>query len=91
MKSSRIPLQAFPGQSAAGLAIATGALMAAAGLDQERQALYLDVVLSSLNEAARRSLEEKMKSDTSFRAISRAATWPRADRRGGEKRKRTPC
>ncbi|WP_437876396.1 hypothetical protein [Sorangium sp. So ce513] len=56
------------GQSAAGLAIATAALTAAAGLDQERQALYLDVVRSSLNEAARRSLEEKMKSGYEFQS-----------------------
>ncbi|KYF81819.1 hypothetical protein BE20_44000 [Sorangium cellulosum] len=56
------------GQSAAGLAIAMAALAAAAGLDQEQQALYLDVVLSSLNEAARRSLEAKMKSGYEFQS-----------------------
>ncbi|WP_437312330.1 hypothetical protein [Sorangium sp. So ce388] len=56
------------GQSAAGLTIAVAALTAAAGLDQERQDLYLDVVLSSLNEAARRSLEEKMKSGYEFQS-----------------------
>ncbi|WP_437608572.1 hypothetical protein WMF20_47760 [Sorangium sp. So ce834] len=56
------------GQSAAGLAIAVAALAAAAGLDQEQQALYLDVVLSSLNEAARRSLETKMKSGYEFQS-----------------------
>ncbi|WP_437689035.1 VOC family protein [Sorangium sp. So ce176] len=44
------------------------ALMAATRLDQERQALYFDVVLSSLNEAARRSLEEKMKSGYEFQS-----------------------
>ncbi|WP_437316633.1 hypothetical protein [Sorangium sp. So ce385] len=56
------------GQSAAGLAIAMAALAAAAGLDEEQQALYLDVVLSSLNEAARRSLEAKMKSGYEFQS-----------------------
>ncbi|XXT19198.1 hypothetical protein WME94_54125 [Sorangium sp. So ce429] len=56
------------GQSKAGLTIAIAALAAAAGLDQEQQALYLDVVLSSLNEAARRSLEGKMKSGYEFQS-----------------------
>jgi len=39
------------GRSEAGLSIAIAALAAAAGLDQEQQRLYVDVVLSSLNEA----------------------------------------
>ncbi len=49
------------GRSEAGLSIAIAALAAAAGLDQEQQRLYVDVVLSSLNEAAKRSLEAMMK------------------------------
>ena len=49
------------GQSEAGLAIAMAVLAAAAGLDPEQQRVHVDVVLSSLNEAAKRSLEAMMK------------------------------
>ncbi|WP_437630319.1 hypothetical protein [Sorangium sp. So ce854] len=40
----------------------------AAGLDQERRALYADVVLSSLNAAARRTLEAMMKSGYQYQS-----------------------
>ncbi len=43
-------------------------LAAAAGLDEERRALYGDVVLSSLNAAARRTLEAMMKSGYQFQS-----------------------
>ncbi|WP_081865526.1 hypothetical protein [Chondromyces apiculatus] len=56
------------GQSEAGLSVALAALAAAAGLDAERQQLYVDVVLSSLNEAAKRSLEAMMKSGYEFQS-----------------------
>jgi hypothetical protein len=50
------------GRSAAGIEIATAALAAVAGLDEERATLYGDVVLSCLGEAARRALEAMMAS-----------------------------
>lgn len=43
------------------VAVAVAALAASAGLDAERGALYVDLVLSSLSEAARRALEENMR------------------------------
>ena len=43
-------------------------LAAAAGLDEERRAVYGDMVLSSLNEAARRKLEAMMKSGYQFQS-----------------------
>lgn len=46
------------GTTEAGLRVAVAALAASAGLDQERCALYGDLVLSSLGEAVRRALEE---------------------------------
>ena len=49
------------GQSDVGVPVAIAASAAAAGLGGEQQRLYVDVVLSSLNEAAKRSLEAKMK------------------------------
>jgi hypothetical protein len=45
-----------------GLPIATAVLAATVGLEQERAMLYWDVVLSCLNQAARRALEEMMES-----------------------------
>ncbi|AUX27448.1 hypothetical protein SOCEGT47_080380 [Sorangium cellulosum] len=56
------------GQGAAAEAIGVAFLTAAAGLDQERRALYADVVLSSLNAAARRMLEAMMKSGYEFQS-----------------------
>ncbi|WP_437971181.1 hypothetical protein WMF04_18635 [Sorangium sp. So ce260] len=56
------------GQSGAGQAIGVAFLAAAAGLDEARRALYTDVVLSSLNEAARRMLEAMMKSGYEFQS-----------------------
>ncbi|WP_437318175.1 hypothetical protein [Sorangium sp. So ce385] len=56
------------GQGEAGEAIGVAFLAAAAGLDEERRALYADVVLSSLNEAARRMLEAMMKSGYEFQS-----------------------
>jgi hypothetical protein len=46
------------GMTEVGLKVAVAALGASAGLDEERSALYGDLVLSSLGEAARRALEE---------------------------------
>ncbi|WP_437675375.1 hypothetical protein [Sorangium sp. So ce131] len=56
------------GQEEVGEAIGVAFLAAAAGLDQERRALYTDVVLSSLNEAARRTLEAMMKGGYEFQS-----------------------
>ncbi|WP_437640585.1 hypothetical protein [Sorangium sp. So ce854] len=56
------------GQQEAGEAIGVAFLAAAAGLDQERRTLYADVVLSSLNEAARRTLEAMMKSGYEYQS-----------------------
>ncbi len=41
---------------------------AAAGLDEDRRAYYTDQVLSSLNEATRRKLEEMMRSGYEFKS-----------------------
>ncbi|WP_437879134.1 hypothetical protein [Sorangium sp. So ce513] len=49
------------GQGEAAEAIGVAFLAAAAGLDQERRTVYWDLVLSSLNAAARRTLEAIMK------------------------------
>ncbi|AUX48888.1 hypothetical protein SOCE26_104310 [Sorangium cellulosum] len=56
------------GQSEAGEAIGTAFLAATPGLDEERRALYADLVLSSLNEAARRTLEAMMKAGYEFQS-----------------------
>ncbi|KYG00746.1 hypothetical protein BE18_10900 [Sorangium cellulosum] len=56
------------GQGEAGEAIGVAFLAAAAGLDEERRALYGDLVLSSLNIAARRTLEAMMKSNYEFQS-----------------------
>ncbi|WP_437965998.1 hypothetical protein WMF04_41235 [Sorangium sp. So ce260] len=56
------------GQSEAGEAIGVAFLAAAAGLDEERRAVYGDLVLSSMNEAARRTLEAMMKSGYVFQS-----------------------
>ncbi|WP_437777387.1 hypothetical protein [Sorangium sp. So ce1097] len=56
------------GQSEAAEAIGVAFLAAAAGLDEERRALYGDLVLSSMNEAARRTLEAMMKSGYQFQS-----------------------
>ncbi|WP_437502503.1 hypothetical protein [Sorangium sp. So ce1099] len=56
------------GQEEAGEAIGVAFLAAAAGLDQERRDLYADVVLSSLNVAARRTLEAMMKSGYEYQS-----------------------
>ena len=48
------------GQGDSGEAIGRAAVSACKGLDDERQALYTDLVLASLNEAARRALEAFM-------------------------------
>ncbi|AGP39738.1 hypothetical protein SCE1572_37730 [Sorangium cellulosum So0157-2] len=56
------------GQEEVGEAIGVAFLAAAAGLDEERRALYGDLVLSSLNEAARRTLEAMMKSGYEFQS-----------------------
>ncbi|WP_437482679.1 hypothetical protein WME75_41340 [Sorangium sp. So ce1014] len=56
------------GQSEAGEAIGVAFLGAAAGLDEERRAVYGDLVLSSLNGAARRTLEAMMKSGYEFQS-----------------------
>ncbi|WP_437937113.1 hypothetical protein [Sorangium sp. So ce341] len=56
------------GEGEAGEAIGVAFLAAAGGLDQERRALYADVVLSSLNAAARRTLEAMMKSGYQYQS-----------------------
>ncbi|WP_437289372.1 hypothetical protein [Sorangium sp. So ce406] len=56
------------GQSASAEAIGAAFLAAAAGLDEERRAVYADLVLSSLNEAVRRTLEATMKSGYEFQS-----------------------
>ncbi|KYG10903.1 hypothetical protein BE21_58540 [Sorangium cellulosum] len=56
------------GQEEAGEAIGVAFLAAAARLDQERRGLYADVVLSSLNAAARRTLEAMMKSGYEYQS-----------------------
>ncbi|AGP33932.1 hypothetical protein SCE1572_05155 [Sorangium cellulosum So0157-2] len=56
------------GRGEEGEAIGVAFLAAVAGLDEERRALYADVVLSSLNEAARRMLEAMMKSGYQYQS-----------------------
>ncbi|WP_437625674.1 hypothetical protein [Sorangium sp. So ce1151] len=56
------------GQGDAAEAIGVAFLAAAAGLDQERRAMYGDLVLSSLNAAARRTLEARMKAGYEFQS-----------------------
>lgn len=56
------------GQEEVGEAIGLAFLAAATGLDEERRALYTDVVLSSLNEAARRMLEAMMKAGYEYQS-----------------------
>ncbi|HTN88381.1 MAG TPA: hypothetical protein VL242_32095 [Sorangium sp.] len=56
------------GQSEAGEGIGVAFLAAAAGLDEERRDLYWDLVLSSMNEAARRTLEAMMKSGYEYQS-----------------------
>jgi hypothetical protein len=56
------------GQSEAAEAIGEAFFAAAPGLDEERRAVYGDLVLSSLNAAARRKLEAMMKSGYQFQS-----------------------
>ncbi|WP_437854662.1 hypothetical protein [Sorangium sp. So ce363] len=56
------------GQSEAAVAIGEAFFAAAPGLDEERRAVYGDLVLSSLNAAARRKLEAMMKSGYQFQS-----------------------
>ncbi|KYF47953.1 hypothetical protein BE08_37720 [Sorangium cellulosum] len=56
------------GQGEAAEAIGAAFLTAAAGLDAERRTVYWDLVLSSVNEAARRTLEAMMKSGYQFQS-----------------------
>ena len=56
------------GRGDAGEAIAMAFLAAAAGLDEDRRADYADLVLSSLNEAAKRKLEEMMSSGYQYQS-----------------------
>ncbi|MDC0679161.1 hypothetical protein [Sorangium atrum] len=56
------------GQSEAAEAIGVAFFEAADGLDEERRAVYGDLVLSSLNAAARRKLEAMMKSGYQFQS-----------------------
>ncbi|WP_437763162.1 hypothetical protein WMF27_42490 [Sorangium sp. So ce281] len=56
------------GQTEAAEAIGEAFFAAAAGLDEERRAVYGDLVLSSLNAAARRRLEAMMKSGYQFQS-----------------------
>ncbi|AKT38687.1 hypothetical protein [Chondromyces crocatus] len=54
------------GKGEAGVAIGKAFLQAAAGLDAERAAMYSDLVVASLNEAARRKLESMVKREYVF-------------------------
>ncbi|WP_438035774.1 hypothetical protein [Sorangium sp. So ce204] len=56
------------GQGEAGEAIGTAFLAAVVELGEERRAVYGDLVLSSLNEAARRRLEAMMKAGYQFQS-----------------------
>lgn len=56
------------GQGEAGEAIGVAFLAAAVGLDEDRRAVYGDLVLSSLNEAAKRRLEAMMKGGYEFQS-----------------------
>ncbi len=56
------------GQSEAAEAIGVAFLAAAAGLDEDRRAVYTDLVLSSMNVAARRRLEAMMKAGYEFQS-----------------------
>ncbi|MGK3985482.1 hypothetical protein WME99_20720 [Sorangium sp. So ce136] len=56
------------GQSEAAEGIGVAFLAALAGLDEERRTLYWDLVLSSMNEAARRTLEAMMKSGYEYQS-----------------------
>ncbi|WP_437278158.1 hypothetical protein WME90_44205 [Sorangium sp. So ce375] len=56
------------GESEAAEAIGLAFLAAADELDEERRAVYGDLVLSSLNAAARRKLEAMMKSGYEFQS-----------------------
>ncbi|WP_437959436.1 hypothetical protein WME76_07145 [Sorangium sp. So ce119] len=56
------------GQGEAAEAIGVAFLAAAAGLDEERRAMYGLLVLSSLNAAARRTLEAMMKAGYEFQS-----------------------
>jgi hypothetical protein len=56
------------GRSKAAKAIGKAFFEAAAGLDPERAAIYSDLVVASLNEAARRSLEAMMKGGYEFQS-----------------------
>ncbi len=56
------------GQGEAGEAIGVAFLAAAAGLDEDRRAVYTDLVLSSMNVAARRRLEAMMKGGYEFQS-----------------------
>jgi len=56
------------GRGDAGEAIAKAFFAAAAGLDEDRRVSYADLVLSSLNEAARRKLEEMMSSGYQYQS-----------------------
>ncbi|WP_434043040.1 MULTISPECIES: hypothetical protein [Sorangium] len=72
------------GQSKAGEAIGTAFLGAVPALDGERRALYWDLVLSSMNEAARRTLEAIMKSGYEFQSEF-ARTYAAKGREEGRK------
>ncbi|WP_437736415.1 hypothetical protein [Sorangium sp. So ce1335] len=56
------------GQGEAAEAIGAAFLAAVAGLDEERRTMYWDLVLSSLNAAARRTLEAMMKAGYEFQS-----------------------
>ncbi|WP_437304833.1 hypothetical protein [Sorangium sp. So ce388] len=72
------------GQSKAGEGIGTAFLEALPALDAERRALYWDLVLSSMNEAAKRTLEAMMKSGYEFQSEF-ARTYAAKGREEGRK------
>ena len=82
------------GESEQGAAIAAAVLPAVRGLDDERARFYGDLVLNSLNEAARRALEAMMKGyeyQSDFAKKYVAAGARRGARRGGALATCSPC
>ncbi|WP_437634239.1 hypothetical protein [Sorangium sp. So ce854] len=73
------------GQGEAAEAIGVAFLAAVAGLDDERRAVYGDLVLSSLNAAARRTLEAIMKSGYEFQSEFARSYVAKGEEKGMEK------
>ena len=83
------------GEGEQGAAIAAAVLPAVAGLDDERARFYGDLVLNSLNEAARRALEAMMKgyeyqSDFAKKYVAQGRRAQREARRARARAHRAP-